>query len=227
MVADLKSVFGFLTALKSNNSRDWFIEHKKEYENAHQQVILFADRLLEEMRKVDEIETTSGKKSLFRIYRDVRFSKDKQPYKTHWGGYLTRLGKERRGGFYFHLEPGGSFIGGGFFEPNAEDLKQIRAHIAADDTRLRVVMNNPEIIYFFGGLSGDQLKTAPKGFDIEHPAIDLLRYKQFLLRHDFKDSEVMKKDFYTEIAAGFTRMIPLFDVMSEYLTTDLNGESLL
>ena len=109
------SNFKFLKDLKKNNNRDWFTENKKRYQNEHEEIISFADALLTKMNEHDVIETPSGKKSLFRIYRDVRFSKDKSPYKTHWAGGFKRATAARRGGYYFHIQPGDqSFIGGGF-----------------------------------------------------------------------------------------------------------------
>ena len=224
MASALNQVFDFLKDLKENNHKEWFQTHKGDYETAHQSVIDFADHLLEAMNKHDVIETNSGKKSLFRIYRDVRFAKDKTPYKTSWSGGFKRATAECRGGYYFHLEPGGqSFLAGGFWGPNAQDLKQIRDHIAADDQPLRDVIHDAQFKKYFGELLGDQVKTAPKGFPKDHSAIDLLRYKQFLLRHSFTDQEVLSKDFANKVSEGFRNMRPFLDYMSEILTTDLNG----
>src|SRR4249919_2829601 len=113
-----KSNFDFLKDLSKNNNRDWFLKNKERYDEAHQNIISFADALLTEMRKHDNIETKSGKASLFRIYRDVRFSKDKSPYKTYWGGGFKRATKKLRGGYYFQIAPGDSLAAGGFFAPN-------------------------------------------------------------------------------------------------------------
>ncbi len=223
-----KENLDFLIDLKANNNRDWFTENKSLYLKNHEDLIAFADDLLIKMNEHDTIETPSGKKSLYRIYRDVRFSKDKSPYKTHWSGSFSRATKLLRGGYYFHIEPGNSFIGGGFWGPNKEDLLRIREDIATDDEELRAILSSPEFVEAFGGLSkfGDQLKTAPKGFDKDHPAIDLLRFKQFIVGKHFSDEEVLSENFSERANSTFKLMRPFFDYMSEVLTTDANGESL-
>lgn len=222
------SSFQFLEDLAKNNNRDWFTENKKRYQKELDTIIGFADALLLKMNEHDVIETPTGKKSLFRIYRDVRFSKDKSPYKTHWSGGFTRATKQRRGGYYFHIQNNGqSFIGGGFWEPNKEDLQRIREEIATDASELRAIITDPTFVSTFGTLDGEQLKTAPKGFDKEHPDIDLLRYKQFIFGRNFSDEEVLKPDFLEEVNQTFKAMRPFFDFMSEVLTTDSNGEAIL
>ncbi len=216
--------FQFLKTLEANNDRDWFLANKKTYEKIHQEVIEFADELLAKLNEHDHIETPSGKKSLFRIYRDVRFSKDKSPYKTHWSGGFKRATKLRRGGYYFHIEPGNkSMVGGGFWAPNKEDLLRIREEIATDASEMRAILNDPSFLETFGHLDGEQLKKAPKGFDPEHPDIDLLRYKQFIFGRTFTDDEVMAADFADTLNETFQRMRPFFDFMSDVLTTDSNG----
>lgn len=223
----LASNFSFLRDLKKNNNRDWFTENKERYEQEHAQIIDFADALLAKMNEHDQIETASGKKSLFRIYRDVRFSKDKSPYKTHWSGGFTRATKSLRGGYYFHVQPDGeSFIGGGFWGPNKEDLQRIREEIATDASELREILTAPTFTSNFGEMRGEQLKTAPKGFDKEHPDVDLLRYKQFIFGRNFSDAEVLQPGFLDEVNRTFIAMRPFFDFMSDVLTTDSNGSPL-
>jgi len=219
----LKSGFDYLQKLKKNNHRDWFNDNKATYQKELEQVELFAEALLHELNKHDEIETPSGKKSLHRIYRDIRFSSDKTPYKTNWSGNFKRATKYRRGGYYFHLEPGNSYLAGGFWAPNAPDLKRVRDEIAFDAAPLRKILKSKTFANTFGALQGEQLKTAPKGFDADHEAIDLLRYKQFLLIRRFTDKEVLSDGFLNEANTTFRNMRPFFDYMSEVLTTDTNG----
>ena len=224
-----KENFDFLNDLEKNNDRDWFTENKARYEKNHQDLIDFADKLLVEMNQHDTIETVSGKKSLFRIYRDVRFSKDKSPYKTHWSGSFSRATKLLRGGYYFHVQPGGnSFIGGGFWSPNKEDLQRIREDIATDASELRAILSDTDFVDTFNGLAihSEQLKTAPKGFDKEHPDVDLLRYKQFVVGTNFTDEQVLSDNFYQVANETFKKMRPFFDYMSDVLTTDSNGTPL-
>lgn len=213
----------FLKLVKNNNNREWFNAHKERYLLEHANIISFADALLAEMNKHDVIETPSGKKSLHRIYRDTRFSKEKIPYKTNWSGSFTRSGKERRGGYYFHIEPGNSFLGGGFWNPDPEDLRRIREEFAQDATPVRKILKSKSFISNFGSLEGEQLKSMPKGFDASDPAIDLLRYKQFLLTKKFSDKEVLSNAFLKQANDAFKAMRPFFDYMSEVLTTDVNG----
>lgn len=222
-----KSNFQFLSTLEQNNHRDWFNENKKWYQQEHQNTIELADELLERLSEHDQISTPSGKKSLMRIYRDVRFSKDKSPYKPRWAGGFGRVKPQLRGGYYFQLKPGGSIVGGGFFNPNSDDIKLIREHIAQDDEPLRSVIESAGFKEVFGTLQGEQVKTAPKGFDKAHPAIDLLRYKSMYAFHEFTDEEVLAPDFAEKAVGVWMAIRPFFDVMTEILTTDLNGLSLI
>lgn len=227
MASISKENLAFLQLLGKNNNRDWFHAHKSEYVQHHENAIAFADSVLEKMNGHDNIETLSGKKSLFRIYRDVRFSKDKSPYKTHWGGGLKRATKQLRGGYYFHIQPGGqSFVGGGFWAPNKEDLFRIREEIASDAEELRAIINSKEIQTTFGALYGEQLKTAPKGFDKDHPDIDLLRFKQFVFIKKFSDEEVLEAQFDAVVNETFKKLRPFLDLISDVLTTDSNGSPL-
>lgn len=222
-----QSTLDFLSTLKANNNREWFQTNKAVYEKAHQNTIAFADSLLEKMRIHDSIETASGKASLFRIYADTRFSKDKAPYKTHFGIRFSRATAQLRGGYYFHLEPGNSFMAGGFFSPNPDDLKRIREDIDFNYEDWNEILTQFQFIKTFVELRGDGVKTTPKGFDKDHPAIELLRKKQFILRHDFTDKEVLQSDFVEKLDQTFQELRPFFDYMSEVLTTDANGETIL
>jgi len=218
-----KTAFAFLKTLNDNNNREWFANQKDVYTKEQNYIVDFADALLDELNKHDMIETPSGKKACYRIYRDVRFSKDKTPYSTYFSGSFRRATKYRRGGLYFHLEPNNSWLAGGFWSPNAEDLKRIREDIAFDATPLRKILKSKSFINTFGALQGEQLKTSPKGFDATHEAIDLLRYKQFLLIRRFTDATVFSESFLKEANQTYKKMRPFLDYMSEVLTTDLNG----
>ncbi len=218
------SALTFLLELKQNNNRDWFNAHKEAFATQQSYIETFAGSLLTAMSSHDLIETPSGKKSLHRIYRDTRFSKDKTPYKNNWSGSFTRATKQRRGGYYFHIEPGNSFIAGGFWAPNTSDLKRIRDDISYDPAPLRKILNSKSFKETFGTLQGEQLKTAPKGFDPTNEAIDLLRYKQFLLIRPFTDKDTASNSFLEQANNTFKAMRPFFDYMSDVLTTDVNGE---
>jgi uncharacterized protein (TIGR02453 family) len=218
-----QSNFDFLNSLGRNNNRDWFTAHKDEFLKQQGIIEVVAEELLAELNVHDLIETPSGKKSMHRIYRDTRFSKDKIPYKTNWSGSFRRATKWRRGGYYFHIEPGNSFVGGGFFGPNAEDLRRIREDISFDPEPLRKILQADQFVQNFGSLQGEQLKTTPKGFSADDEAIDLLRYKQFLLIRNFTDKEVLGNDYIKLVNETFIAMRPFFDYMSVVLTSDGDG----
>lgn len=216
-------VFTFLKKLKENNNRDWFNENKKEFKQIEAHVKEFYNTLYQKLSEHDNIE---GMK-IFRIYRDVRFSKNKEPYKTHFGGAFSRKKPELRGGYYLHITPGGTFIATGFWEPNKDDLYRIRKELEIDDAPLRAIINNPSFKTIWGDLVGDEVKTAPKGFSKEHPAIDLIKKKQFIFTKEFTDKEVLSNNFLDTVNRAFIAVRPYFDYMSEVLTTDLNGVSTL
>lgn len=218
-----KKTITFLKNIKKNNNREWFQENKPKYEAAHEDIKAFVAALEEELNKHDSIE----KSKIFRIYRDVRFSKDKTPYKNSFGISFTRAGAQRRGGYYLHIEPGASMIGGGFWRPESADLKRIRQEFERDDKPIRKIINSATFKKHFGQLEGESVKTAPKGFDKEHPAIDLIKMKSFIVRKDIKDSDITSDVFLKEVNGTFKAMRKYFDYMSEVLTTDLNGVSLI
>ena len=209
----------FLAELKTNNNRDWFTANKDWYQQELQHFKRFSEAVLERMNAIDHIEGLN----LFRIYRDVRFSKDKSPYKTCFSFSMSRATKRLRGGYYLHIEPGESFIGGGFWAPEPADLKRIRKEIAADAQPLRQILADPLFVETFGAIQGEQLKSAPQGYAKDHPAIDLIRLKQYLVSKKFTDEEVLTASFIETAIQTFQRMRPFFDYMSEVLTTDENG----
>ncbi|MFQ5445499.1 MAG: DUF2461 domain-containing protein [Saprospiraceae bacterium] len=219
----LKDTLRFLEDLAAHNDREWFKANKPLYEAAQANMKEFVKAVEEELGKTDHLE---GSK-LFRIYRDVRFSKNKAPYKTYFGASFRRATNRLRGGYYLHIQPGQSFVGGGFWAPNPADLKRIRDEFVFDDKPIRAIIGAPDFVRHFGTLQGEELKTAPKGFDRNHPAIDLIRKKQFVVQRAFSDKEVTSSGFLSEVRQTSEAMRPYFDYMSEVLTTDLNGESIL
>ena len=218
-----KEVIGFLEELKANNNREWFEARKPEFKKLQSQVKGFYDSLAGTLGKHDEIE----KAKMFRIYRDVRFSPDKTPYKPHFAGSFARAGASRRGGYYLRIRPGESFAAVGFWQPDAKDLLRIRQELQQDAEPFRKVIGSTKLKEAWGGLKGECVKTAPKGFDREDPNIDLIRYKQFIFTREFTDKEVTEPGFLNAVDQNFQAIRPWLDLMSEILTTDLNGESLL
>ena len=218
-----KDTLRFLNELKINNNREWFEQNKSEFKSLETGVKRFYNSLMDKMKEHDEIE----KLKMFRIYRDVRFSKDKTPYKSHFAGSFSRAGAKLRGGYYLQIRPGGSFMAAGFWEPNKEDLLRIRKELELDATALRELINKPSFKNTWGELVGEEVKTAPKGFSKDDPNIDLIRKKAFIFVRNFTDKEVLNKDFMVEVNKSFKEIRPYFNLMSEILTTNLNGESLL
>ncbi|MCL6273430.1 DUF2461 domain-containing protein [Muricauda sp. 2012CJ35-5] len=218
-----KEAFGFLKDLANNNTKDWFNANKSTFKKHEADVKSFYENLKERLNDHDEIE----KIKMFRIYRDVRFSKDKTPYKAHFAGSFSRLGARLRGGYYLHLKPGGTFIATGFWDPNKEDLFRIRKEFEMDATDFRKIIEDKNFKAIWGELQGDGVKTAPKGFDKEHQNIDLIKRKQFIFVRNFSDKEALSKDFIDDVDKSFQAIRPYFDLMSDILTTNLNGESLL
>ena len=220
-----KNVFTFFKKLEKNNNRDWFNENKPEFKAIEKDVKAFYSAILENINKHDEID----KLKIFRIYRDVRFSKNKLPYKTHFGGSFHRTKPRLRGGYYLHIQPNNeSFIATGFWEPAKEDLMRIRKELEMDDSEIRKILVDKKFNSVWGdSFVGDEVKSAPRGFNKEHKAIDLIKKKQYIFTKKFTDKEVLDLNFLDEVNKSFKAIRPFFDYMSDVLTTDLNGVSLI
>ena len=216
-------IFTFYKDLDKNNNREWFESHKPRFKALESEVKDFNEIVKFGLEETDDIE----KVKMFRIYRDVRFSKNKTPYKTHFGVSFHRKKPNLRGSYYMHLAPQNSFIASGFWNPNPMDLLRIRKDLEMDAQELRDVITDFTFKKVWGELQGDVVKTSPKGFNIDHPNIDLIRHKQFLFIKRFDDKSVLSSDFQKEVIKSFTTIRPFFDYMTSVLTTDLNGVSLL
>lgn len=219
------STFQFLKDLQKNNDRDWFAEHKPTYEKAKKNAKEVFTAVHHKLQSYDEIE----KSKMMRIYRDVRFSKDKTPYKVNFANSFTRLGKELRGGYYLQIQPGDSFLAGGFWEPSKDDLFRIRKEIEQDASEIREILESENYKTNFGNdfYSFTELKSAPRGFDKEHPDVDLLRKKGFIAMKKFTDKEVLSADFVDKVDESFKALRPFFNLFSDILTTNLNGEKIV
>jgi uncharacterized protein (TIGR02453 family) len=223
-VAIEKNTLGFLKKLADNNTREWFLANKSSYQLAQQNVAHWLEHLITLMNRHDELQTQSGKEALYRIYNDVRFSADKTPYNPRFAGNLQRVKPYLRGGYYFWIKPGESRIGCGFTYPNAQDLLRIRQDIDQNQSAWRKLLRQKKLQSVFGNMQGDRVKTSPKGFPKDHPAIELLRYKQFWFEKSLSDKEVLAPDSAASVNSAFKSIRPFFDYLSEVLTTDLNGK---
>ncbi|HMQ74775.1 MAG TPA: DUF2461 domain-containing protein [Flavobacteriales bacterium] len=219
-----KTTLGFLKDLEANNEKAWFDAKKGRYQAAQANMVAFADALLERMRAHDRLSTVSGAKSLMRIYTDQRFHKDRPPYAPRFGGRLVRVKPALRGGYFFRIQPGGrSHVTCGFMGPEPDDLRLIRQDIAYDHDTWRRILRAKPLRALLGDLFGEELATVPRGHPKDHPAADLLRKKQFLLRRTFPDTEVMAPDFLDEVVKTYRAVRPWFDHMTAVLTSDANG----
>lgn len=218
-----KDLLKFLKTLKANNNRDWFNANKPVFKSHEDEAKAFFKETYDKLALVDQIE---GHK-LMRIYRDVRFSKDKTPYKPRFAGSFGRSTAALRGSYFLNIEPGNSIVGGGFYGPNTDDLKRIRQEFEMDDTEIRAILNDKTFKATFGEMRGEELKTAPRGFNPENKAIDLIRKKQFYFIREFTDKEVLSVGFMDKVVETCKVIRPYFDYMSSILTTNANGESIL
>lgn len=218
-----KSTLKFLKTLKQNNNREWFEKHKPEFKAQQALTKAFFKQVMIKLQAHDEITDIK----VFRIYRDVRFSHDKTPYKNHLACSFKRAKPNLRGGYYLHIEPGNSFLACGFWAPDKSDIKRVRSEFEVDASELRTIVEQPDFKLHFGQLKGDELKTAPRGFDKTDPNIDLIRKKQWVVTKEFTNKEVLSESFLTDIDNAYRAIRPFFDYMSDVLTTDMNGESLV
>lgn len=220
-----KDTLQFLEDLKANNNRDWFLNNKKRYEafkkDYHQ---LIAD-FLDAMKPMDpSLEMLEVKNCTFRINRDIRFSKDKSPYKSHIGIWLSSGAKGmNRSGYYIHLEKGASFIAGGLYCPETDDLKKVRKEIAYFHDDLEEILNEKNFKKEFGNLDineTNKLKNPPRGYEKDHPAIELLKLKSFESTHKFDSAAFSQKDFVAVMSKKLIALKPLNDFINRALTSD-------
>lgn len=212
----------FLKSLAKNNNRDWFLKNKHRYLDAKNNFDDLLEKIHGELVRFDEsLAGLNPRKLAFRIYRDVRFSKDKRPYKNHLGAGFSEHGKmEQEPGYYVHVEPGNkSFVAGGIYMPNPENLAKIRQEIDYNSGRLVHLMKAASFRKYFSGLDAfDRLKTAPKGFAKDHPQIELLKNRSFVVSHSFADAEVVSAGFARKVAGVCRAMKPLNDFLKEAIS---------
>ncbi len=203
-------VLQFLQELSENNNREWFQKNKKRYEESREKVLFITELLINEIRKFDsDIPLLDPKDCLFRIFRDVRFSNDKRPYKTNFGSFIAKGGRKSiYSGYYFHIEPGGSFLGGGIYMPEAGPLKAIRDYIAENGDEFRSIITNKNFKAVFPEMMDDKLKTAPKGYAPDHEFIDLIRYKSFAFSNRVDKSQILADNYIDYLVSSFKVLYP-------------------
>jgi len=215
----MQKTLAFLKNLKSNNNKDWFEANKQAYLDSKLEFELFIDKLIKGLVKNDKkiSPELKGKDCTFRIYKDVRFSKDKTPYKNNMGASMNPGGKKSLvAGYYFHFEPGNSFLAGGMWMPEPELLQAIRQEIDYNPEPLMKILKSASFKKYFKGLDEeDRLKNPPKGFDKEHPHVELLKNKHFIVSYPLSDKAILGKDSEKEIIAGFKAMQPFLEYLRE------------
>jgi len=215
-----ESSFLFLADLKDNNHREWFQNNRKRYEDAKLDFLQFIEKIVEDLCKEDPtLKGILAKDTLFRINKDTRFSKDKSPYKTNFGSGISRDGKKLPvAGYYFHLEPGKSFLAAGIYMPEPEKLKVIREEIAYDSHELDAVFNKPSFRRFFNDFDTfDKLANAPKGFDKHHPKLEWLKQKSFIVSANLSDDELRSAKAVEKVSSLFRETVPLILLINKWL----------
>ncbi len=214
-----QDTYQFLTALQQNNNREWFEKNRKSYLKAKEDFEAFVNLLIKNIGQYENLTDLAAKKCVFRINRDIRFSRDKTPYKKNMSAVIVQGGKKSPyHPFYLHIQPGGgSFVAGGAWEPTAEQLAKLRQEIDYNAGGFKKIFDHPDFKQSFGRISGDSLKTSPKGYSSDHPEIELLRLKQFIVQHRVTDEQLLQEDFARYATEKFLHMQPLLHFLNSIL----------
>jgi len=204
----MDKVLQFLQEVSENNNREWFNNNRKRYHENRDKIIFLTEILINEIQKFDPgIAGTNPKDCMFRIFRDVRFSKNKAPYKTNFGCFIAKGGRKSiYPGYYLHIEPNQSFAGGGIYMPQAEQLKAIRNYMAENAPDFKEIINEVKFKRTFPEMFDHQLKIAPKGFPKDHEFIDLLKYKSFAFTSRMENKIVTGNNFIEHTVQTFREL---------------------
>ncbi len=214
------STINFLSNLKVNNSKEWFDLHRQTYEAAKADYLKLVTAILEQLKTIDPtLENLEPKKCVFRINRDVRFSKNKDPYKTNMGSFYSKGGKAVEcAGYYFHLEPGACFIGGEYWMPQGPVLKSIRSEIDYNLDEFNSIMQEKSMKKYFGALSQEaRLSRPPQGYEADNPAIEYLKLKSFVVTAPLPDEALTDSNLVNLVTDHFKAMKPLVHFLNRSL----------
>jgi len=207
----------FFKQIEKNNNKSWFEKNKSKYEKVAENYLAFISELLALVRKVEPIFEKDLKRYASRIYRDIRFSKDKSPYKNHISGLIERAPEHKKSPLYIHIQPGGSFIGGGVWQPEADLLKNVRQEIDYNGADFNKIINKKSFINCFGKIEGESLVRPPKGYEPDNPNIELLKLKQYIVKKNFTDAQVVSPNFITDIVSAYKEALPFFRFMDNVM----------
>jgi uncharacterized protein (TIGR02453 family) len=212
-----EKTFPFLRAIRDNNNREWYHANKDIYNEAKIEFEHVTELLINETGKFDkDIRGLLPKDCIFRIFRDVRFSSDKSPYKSNFGAFLSKGGKKGGfAGYYLHIEPDSSFIAGGIYLPPSPQLRAIREDILENIDEFKEILSEPGFKKHFGGISADSLKTIPKGFSKDLPDVELLKYTSYTVMKAKKDKELTDIKSLNEITDAFHSLFRFNRFMNE------------
>jgi uncharacterized protein (TIGR02453 family) len=203
-----KETLHFLKQIKLNNNKPWFEKNRPTYEKARSEWLAFVTRLVEGIRKIEPIPEKEPSRYIHRIYRDIRFSKDKTPYKTHLSAIIERGLENRKCPLYLQIQPGRSMMGGGIWDPPADVLKMARQEIDYNSAGLKKIINAKEFLKYFGKISGSKLVRPPKGYEPDNPNVELLKFKQLYVERGFDDDLVLSGQLLPEILKTYKAALP-------------------
>ncbi|MFC2115609.1 DUF2461 domain-containing protein [Bacteroidota bacterium] len=218
----MRKSLSFISDLKKNNHKEWFHANRARYDEARAEFLAMVEVLVSEIGVFDpDLGSVNPKSALFRINRDIRFSKDKSPYKTNFGAFIIKGGKKSgNAGYYFHLEPGGTFVGGGIYHPAPEILKVVRSEIYGNPEEFHDIINEKTFKDYFGDMYDDRLKTAPKGYPKDFEYIELLTYKSYIVSRQFDENSINRDEFLRQTLEAYRRMYPLIRFINYALDSE-------
>ncbi len=213
----LQKILSFLTDLSIHNNKEWFDENRSRYQEAKTLFEHFTDLLIHEISRFDpEVGGLQAKDCTFRIFRDVRFSNDKRPYKTNFGAYINKGGKKSAfAGYYFHLAPDECFVAGGAHMPTPDQLKAIRESIVDDPEFFKSILNAPEFKKQFGELKGEKVKTSPRGFSKDFAELELIKFKQYFVMRTIPEVLLLSDTLIPETVTAYKALKPLNDFIND------------
>lgn len=213
---NLTNSLEFLEQLAENNTKEWMDTNKSWYQECRKEFIYFVDELLSQMQAFEPgVAGLEGRKCIFRINRDIRFSNDKRPYKINFGVAISEGGKHSENpSYYFHLQPDQNFVGGGIYMPAGDVLRKIRQEVDYNPEELKRIVEEHDFKKVFGAIRGEKLKTAPKGFPKDHPNIEFLKLKSFTVMNQLSDKEVSSEELAESVLKHFKLMKPFNDYLA-------------